>query len=146
MWGLFRSLSLSGRIGLVGALIGFAAGMGAVIVVDPVVGVFITAGCVALLVFCVWFFFGPEIRRQRLLARGVPAIATILAVEETGITVQGNYPMARFRFEVHPSSGGEPYEVTAKCLINRFEVPVYQPGDRVRVLVDPRDRHKVVLA
>lgn len=146
MWGLFKSLSPANRIGLVGALAGFAVGMAAVIVVDAVVGVFIAVGCVALLVFCVWFFFGPEIRRQRLLKKGERATATILAVEETGITVQGNYPVARFRFEVHPSSGAEPYEVTAKCLINRFEVPVYQPGDRVRVLVDPRDRHKVVLA
>lgn len=145
MWGLLTSLSLVNRIGLVGALLGFAAGMAAVIVVAPVAGVFIVAACVALVVFCLWFFFGPEVRRQRLLARGVPAEATILAVEETGITVQGNYPMARFRFEVHPAVG-EPYEVTTKCLLNRFEVPAYQPGATVRVLVDPEDRRKVVLA
>jgi hypothetical protein len=145
MWGLFRSLSLAGRIGVVGALAGFALGMGAVIVVVPVAGAFITVGCVALVVFCVWFFFGPEIRRQHLLARGVRTQATIVAVEDTGITVQGNYPMAKFRFEVRPR-GGEPYQVTARCLVNRFEIPAYQPGASVSVLVDPDDPEKVVLA
>jgi hypothetical protein len=145
MWGLLKSFSLSARIGFVGAMLGFAAGMAAVIVVDPVVGTVIVALCVALLVFCLWFFFGPEIRRQHLLTRGVAAEAEILSVQETGITVQGNYPMGRFRFLVHPPEG-EPYEATAKCLINRFEVPAYQPGTIVQVLIDPRDRKKVTLA
>jgi hypothetical protein len=119
--------------------------MAAVVAVDPVVGTVIVVACVALLAFCIWFFFGPEIRRQRLLARGLPAEAEILAVEETGITVQGNDPVGRFLFRVHPPDG-EPYEVTAKCLLDRFEVPAYQPGSTVRVLVDPRDREKVTLA
>jgi len=145
MWSLFTSFSLSGKIGIVGALLGFAVGMAAVIAVDPVAGVFIVVGCVALLVFCVWFFFGPEIRRRRLMAKGVPAEAVILGVEETGITVQGNYPMARFLFEVHPPDG-EPYRVKAKCLLNRFEIPAYQPGRVVPVLIDPDDRRKVTLA
>jgi len=145
MWSLFESFSLASKIGLIGALVGFAVGMAAVIVVDPVVGVVITVGCIALLVFCFWFFFGPEIRRRRLLTGGVPAEAVILAVEETGITVQGNYPMARFLFEVHPP-GAEPYQVKAKCLLNRFEIPAYQPGRLVQVLIDPSDRRKVTLA
>jgi hypothetical protein len=119
--------------------------MAAVVVVNPLAGAIIAVACVALVVFCFWFFFGPEIRRRHLLERGQPAEATILAVEETGITVQGNYPMARFRFEVRPA-GGAPYEVTTKCLINRFEIPAYQPGATVSVLIDPRDRSKVVLA
>lgn len=67
MLGLFASLSLGGRVGAVTG-----------------------AACVALLTFCIWCFFGPEIRRQRLLTRGIPAEAEILTVEETGITVQGN--------------------------------------------------------
>ena len=145
MLGLFRSLSLSGRIGVVGALLGFAAGMAAVIAVDPIAGVVIVAACVALLAFCIWFFFGPEIRRQRLLTRGVPAEAEILAVEETGITVQGNYPVGRFRFLVYPPED-EPYEATAKCTLNRFEIPAYQPGSTVHVLIDPKDHRKVTLA
>ena len=76
---------------------------------------------------------------------GSPAEAEILAIEETGITVQGNYPMGKSRLRVHPPDG-EPYEVTAKCLLNRFEVPAYQPGTTVRVLIDPRHRRRVTLA
>lgn len=145
MWGLWRSFSLSARIGAIGGLLGFAVGMAAVIAVDPVVGAVIVVACVALVVFCFWFFFGPEIRRQRLLTRGIPAEAEILSVQETGITVQGNYPVGRFRFLVHPPDG-EPYEATAKCTLNRFEIPAFQPGTVVRVLIDPRDRKKVTLA
>jgi hypothetical protein len=145
MWDLFKSFSLANRIGLVGALLGFAVGMAAVIAVSRVTGLVIVAACVALVVFCFWFFFGPEIRRRRLMKSGLSAQAEILAVEETGITVQGNYPMGRFRFRVHPPEG-EPYEATAKCLLNRFEVPAYQPGTMVSVLIDPRDRTKVTLA
>jgi hypothetical protein len=145
MWDLFRSFGLANKIGLAGGLLGFAIGMAAVFAVDIVAGAVITVAGIALLIFCVWFFFGPEIRRRTLIKRGEPAQATILAVEETGVTVQGNYPMAKFRLEVHPVNG-EPYEVTAKCLLNRFEIPAYQPGATVSVLVDPGDRRKVTLA
>jgi len=126
-------------------MIGFAIGMAAVVAVDPVVGSVILVLCVALLFSCVWFFFGPEARRQQLLTRGVWAEAEILSVQETGITVQGNYPVGRFRFLVHPPEG-DPYDVTAKCLLSRFEIPAYQPGTVVPVLIDPSDRRKVTLA
>ena len=145
MWGLFKCFSLANKIGIVGALLGFAVGMAAVVVVDPVSGTVIVVVCIAVVTFCFWFFFGPEIRRQRLMKGGLQAEAEILAVKETGITVQGNYPMGTFRFRVHPPDG-EPYEVTAKCLLNRFEVPAYQPGTTVRVLIDPRHRKRVTLA
>ncbi len=91
------------------------------------------------------FFFGPEIRRQRLLTRGIPAEAEILAVEERGITAQGNYPVGRFRFLIYPPQG-ESYETTAKCTIGRFEPPAFVPGAMVRILIDPRDPKKVALA
>jgi len=129
----------------VGALLGFAVGMAAVVVVSRVAGLVIVAVSVALVVFCFWFFFGPEIRRQRLMKSGLSAQAEILAVEETGITVQGNYPVGRFRFLVYPPEG-EPYETKAKCTLNRFEIPAYQPGSTVRVLIDPKDHKKVTLA
>jgi hypothetical protein len=145
MWDLFKSFSLANRIGFVGAMLGFAVGMGAVFVVDWRAGAIVTIASLALLMFCLWFFFGPEVRRRNLLKRGVTAWATILEVKETGITVQGNYPMPRIRFRVEPDDG-EPYEVAAKCLISRFDVPTYQPGARVQVVIDPKNRRKVALA
>jgi hypothetical protein len=145
MWDLLKSFSIANQIGVVGAFIGFAVGMGAVFLVDWRAGIIITTLCTALLVFCLWFFFGPEVRRRNLQKRGVRAWATILEVRETGITVQGNYPMPKIHFRVEPD-GGEPYETWAKCLISRFEIPTFQPGGRVEVLIDPKHPKKVTLA
>jgi hypothetical protein len=93
----------------------------------------------------VWFFFGDEARRRNLLKRGTPGWATILAVEETGITINRNYPLAKLRLQVEPAEG-EPYQVTAKCLMNRFDIPACQPGARVAVVIDPRHPHRVGIA
>jgi len=111
---------------------------GALRLVRPVAGVIIFAGTLALTAFCFWFFFHDEARNNRLRRRGQAAAATILEVSETGITVQGNYPLANLRLRVEPA-GGEPYEVTTKCLMNRLEIPAYRPGRRISVLVDPRN-------
>jgi hypothetical protein len=94
--------------------------------------------------FCSWFFFHDEARNNRLRRSGQPAEATILEVSETGVTVQGNYPLAKLRLRVEPA-GGEPYEVSTKCLMERFQIPAYQPGSRISVLVDPRNRRKVAV-
>lgn len=88
----------------------------------------------------------PLVRRNRLTRVGLRAAATIISVEETGWTLQGNYGLARLRLRVEPGDGGAPYEVTTKAYINRFEIPVYQPGARIPVMIDPKDRTKVDLA
>ena len=76
---------------------------------------------------------------------GEPGRATILATEEAGITINRNYPLAKLRPRIEPPDD-DPYEATAKCLINRFEIPTYQPGARVAVVIDPKDRSKVAVA
>ena len=48
---LWKRFSTANKIGAVGALIGFAVGMIAVFVVDPIAGIIITTICTALLVF-----------------------------------------------------------------------------------------------
>jgi predicted signal transduction protein with EAL and GGDEF domain len=35
--------------------------------------------------------FGPQIKRNRLVSRGVRTQAALLAISETGVTVQQNY-------------------------------------------------------
>jgi hypothetical protein len=145
VWDLFKSFSLANQIGVIGAFLGYAAGMAAVFVVDPIAGAVITGGSLLLVAFCIWFFFGAEVRRRHLLKRGTSGWATILAVEETGITINRNYPVAKLRLQVEPAQG-QPYEVTAKCLMNRFDIPVYQPGARVAVVIDPRNPRKVGVA
>ena len=76
---------------------------------------------------------------------GEPGRATILPTEKTGITINRNHPLAKLRPRIEPPDD-DPYEATAKCLINRFEIPTYQPEARVAVVIDPEDRSKVAVA
>ena len=140
----WKRLGRLNQISLTIVAIVVAGTMGMLIVVTPVAGLIITAATVALTAFCFWFFFHDEVRSNRLRRGGQPAEATILEVMETGITVQDNFPLAKLRLLVQPADG-EPYEATAKCLMNRFEIPAYQPGNRISVLVDPKDRKKVAV-
>lgn len=141
---LWRRLGTLNQVSLVIVFVVFVVCMGLVVVVDPVIGSVIVACSVALTAFCFWFFFHDEVRNNRLRAGGVRAEAIILSVEETGVTVQNNYPMAKLHLLVQPETG-ESYEATTKLLMNRFEVPAYQPGCRVQVVVDPKHPKKVAV-
>ena len=141
---LWQRLGRLNQVSLIIVAIVVVAAMGAVVVSAPLAGLVTTAVTIAVTTFCFWFFFHDEARNNRLRRRGQAAEATILEVSETGITVQDNYPLAKLRLRVEPA-GGEPYEVTTKCLINRFEIPAYQPGRRISVLVDPKDSRKVAV-
>lgn len=141
---LWERLGRLNQISLIAVAFALVAGLGVIFINSPVAGLVITAGTIALTTFCFWFFFHDEVRNNRLRERGQAAEATILGVRETGITVQNNYPLAKLRLRVEPA-GGEPYEVTTKCLMNRFEIPAYQPGNRISVLVDPKNRKKVAV-
>jgi hypothetical protein len=145
MWDLIKSFTPAVWVGVVLGFLGFVVGMGAVFAVSWKQGVIITTVSVAVVVFGFWFFFGPEVRRRHLMKNGIAAEATILDVAETGMTVQRNYPIAKIRFLVHPPQGAD-YEATAKCMMNRFDIPAYQPGSTVNVLIDPRHRDRVTLA
>ena len=142
---LWRRLRLLNQVSLVIVAVVFVVCMGLVVAVDPVTGSILVACCVGLTAFCFWFFFHDEVRNNRLRAGGVRAEAVVLSVEETGVTVQGNYPQARLRLLVQPQSG-ESYEATTKCLMNRFEIPAYQPGCRIQVVVDPKHPQRVSVA
>jgi hypothetical protein len=144
MWQLWKQLRLVNQIGVVGALLGFLVGMGAVLAAGDLTSVIIVVACVGLLVFCFWFFFHDQVRSNRLAKTGEPAYATILDVEETGVTVQGNYPQAKLRLLVE-KAGCEPYEATTRCQMNRFDVPAMQPGARISVVVDRRHPKKVAV-
>jgi hypothetical protein len=146
MWGVFNNWSLGTRIGAVVAIIGF--GLGAVIGIAAAgwVGVVFVAAFVALFAGAYGYAYAPEVRRNRLARTGVSTVATILAVGETGWTLQSNYGIARLRLQVEPVDGGQPYEVATRAIVDRFDVPAYQPGQRIGILVDPRDPRRVAVA
>ena len=94
LWGRLGRLNQV-SLAIVGVV--FAGCAALVVVVAPIIGSIMVAVFVAVTAFCLWFFFHDEVRSNRLRARGVRAEAVILSVEETGVTIQGNYPQARLR-------------------------------------------------
>jgi PDZ domain len=73
---------------------------------------------------------------------GVPAQAKILAIGETGMSINDE-PVIRIDVEVQPADG-PPYQATIKrLLISRLEVPQYQPGQVIAVRYDPHQPDRV---
>jgi hypothetical protein len=144
MWELFKRLGLLNQVSLVIVAVVVLGVFVMLIVTSGVTGLIIVALCTALTAFCFWFFFASEARRFNIIKRGEPAEALILETRETGITIQHNYPVAKLKLEVRPREGN-PYQVWAKCMVNRFDIPAYQPGAVVQVMVDPRNRKHVAV-
>ncbi len=141
---IFKRLNMLGKIGLIVGLLGGLAGLVAVFIVKPIAGAFCIVVFVPLIYFSLRAAFGSMIRQEELKEKGVQAEATILEVKETGVTVNQNYPLARLTLEVRPLQG-EPFTVTMRQLINRFDIPSIQPGAVVSVLYDPKNPKKIAL-
>jgi hypothetical protein len=62
----------------------------------------------------------------------------ILDIKDTGTTVNNSY-MVHFDVEVHPM-GGPPFVASTEQLINRLYVPQLQPGTRVPVRYDAKNK------
>lgn len=142
---LWRQFGLAMKIGTIGALLGAVAGAAIAIAVEPIAGSIFVGITLAILAGGMWMGFGSQVKRNRLLSRGVRTQATLLEIRESGVTVQENYGLAKLRLRVQPPDGSEPYEATTKALINRFEIPAYQPGTVLDVVVDPGNRNNVAV-
>jgi hypothetical protein len=78
---------------------------------------------------------------RRLKAHGVEADATILAISDTGVTVNKN-PYVKLRLRVEPI-GVAAYETEVKAMVSRVSIP--RPGDGVRVKFDPNKPEDVIV-
>ncbi len=78
----------------------------------------------------------PRMLNAALRRNGQPATAKVLAVRDTGSTVN-NQPVVRIKLEVHPP-GGVPFEAVAEDSISRIAFP--RPGTEVSVRFDPRTK------
>jgi hypothetical protein len=78
---------------------------------------------------------------RRLKAYGVEADATILAISDTGITMNKN-PYVKLRLRVEPI-GMAVYETEVKATVSRVSIP--RPGDGVRVKFDPDKPEDVIV-
>jgi hypothetical protein len=86
----------------------------------------------------------PMFRSDRLLKRGKPAVATVLKVWDTGVTVNQLNILVGLLLEVHPP-GHPPYQVKTRTLVSRIQPTLYRPGMVVQVRYDPKNPKKVAI-
>jgi hypothetical protein len=82
-------------------------------------------------------------RNRQILAAGEAAPAVILAVADTGVTINNN-PQARLTLEVRPS-GRQPFTAEATFLVGRLQTGMIMPGMTVQVRFDPADTSRVAV-
>jgi hypothetical protein len=78
---------------------------------------------------------------RRIKAHGIEADATILAVGDTGVTLNKN-PYVKLRLRVEPT-GMAAFEAEVKAMVSRVAIP--RPGDGVRVKLDPDKPEDVIV-
>jgi hypothetical protein len=81
---------------------------------------------------------------KRLRQTGTPASARILAIWDTGITVNDD-PVIGMRVEISRPDGTTYSPTIPKSLISRLDIPRFQPGATVSVRIDPQDPDRVAL-
>ena len=81
-------------------------------------------------------FFDRGKRKRRLEEAGVNAQAQILAVQDTGMTVNDN-PRVKLTLAVSPADGSQAFQVSTKKTVSRVAIP--RPGDVLMVRYDPED-------
>ena len=141
---MWSSLNPLGKIGIAGALVGFAAGATAAIIAAPIPGLLFTLFFVVVFGSVFWYAFRPQAKARKLMETGLPAQAKILEVRDTGVTINEINPMIKLFLEVQPQEG-EPYQAETRLLINRTQIPQFQPGMTIPVMIDPEDREQVAV-
>lgn len=72
-------------------------------------------------------------KKKRILESGISAQATVLAVQDTGMTINDN-PRVKLKMQVMPD-GGTPFEATKTMTVSRVAIP--RAGDQFYVKYDP---------
>jgi hypothetical protein len=81
--------------------------------------------------------------RQSLLRNGERAVAEILSISDTGVTVNDN-PRVALRLFVQPQSRTG-FEANTKLLVSRLSLAAFQPGAKIQVRFDPNDLQRVAV-
>ena len=80
--------------------------------------------------------FGKRKKVQALFETGSKGIGEVLAVQDTGMTVNDN-PRVRMSFRIEPIDGTGPFQAEKTTMVSRVQVP--RVGDRFPVWYDPAD-------
>jgi hypothetical protein len=78
---------------------------------------------------------------QRLLATGIPALAVVESMADTGVTVN-NQPLVSFLLTVR-TQDGQAYQVTHRQTLPRIPMGMVLPGVTLPVKVDRERRDRV---
>ena len=84
-----------------------------------------------------------EADAQEIRKDGAPAMARVVSIRDTGITVNQD-PVVAFHLLVHPD-GVEAFEAEAKARIGRLDIPRIQPGAEIPVIYDAHDHARVAI-
>lgn len=106
------------------------------------VAVIIIVVTVIPLLFMNKIIFGTSGKEKKILASGVEALAEILDVGETGVTINEIYFNIKLTLKVKPDNS-PPFEVKTTHLFSRLQVP--RVGDILRVKYDPLNLTEVVI-
>jgi citrate lyase gamma subunit len=79
----------------------------------------------------------------RLQKTGLPGMARILEVKDTGVTINNN-PQVKIMLEVK-NSYGQKYNTQCRVLVSRINPNMFMPGMEVAVLIDPKNEQNVVI-
>jgi len=90
-----------------------------------------------------WFFFRPALLGSEIMKDGVPAMAVILNVTDTGIKVNHN-PRLKLLLEIRHQNK-VPYEVELKHNVEKETLHLFQSGRTLEVKVDAYDPKKIVI-
>lgn len=134
-------------IGIVGAVVGLLVGVGAVIATAGSMGTYMGIGMLVLFggMFYLFYrlFFKQLINANRLQKTGLPGIARILEVKDTGVTINNN-PQVKLVLEVK-NNFGQKYTTQCRVLVSRINPNAYMPGMEIPVKIDPKNEMNVVL-
>lgn len=85
----------------------------------------------------------PQIEEYYLNKTGIPATAKILRIEQTGTYFNYN-PQVRLFIEVYPEKE-PPYKTEVKTFIGQAQIPSFQAGKKLDVLIDSKNKMKVIV-
>jgi hypothetical protein len=86
--------------------------------------------------------FGGRKRKQRLEEAGVNATAEVVAIRDTGVTINEN-PRVAITLRVNPTDGSASFDLSTKKTVSRVAIP--RAGDSFVVRYDPDDHDNFVI-
>ncbi|MCW5772691.1 MAG: hypothetical protein KIT16_13695 [Rhodospirillaceae bacterium] len=136
IWQMTRSMTMAAH-GPAGAM----SSLSGMILWTTLAIVFVTVGGIVVLFFVMRRVMGGD---RKLLATGIPGTALVLAVRDTGVTINNVNAVIEATLQVS-LPGRPPYEAKAEVTLGRMSWGALQPGMTVAVKVAPDDPSRIAI-